>query len=295
MALCAALVAVAVACDKKDDSSTVKPNGNNGDTTITVGVAVTSVTLNHATVALAVGDTLRLTATVLPDSATSKAVAWTSNSTAVATVSNGKVTAVAEGSATITVTTHDGGKTAACAVTVISVPSSWSTNFGTASFVTAQLWTAGAQTWSDAVQATGCNKTNFNGSNPDCRSNPDYKGDLFSWRAVDSYKSQLCPDGWRVPTQQDFINLDIALGGTGNNQQDNSTHRDKYLNAWGGIFGGYCYSDGTLNYQGLSATYWSQSEYNSDNAYYLFFNSDSHVFPQFFSGKSNGLSLRCVK
>jgi len=49
----------------------------------------------------------------------------------------------------------------------------------------------------------------------DCRSNPGQKGDLFSWRAVSELKDVLCPYPWRVPTVQDFIDLDIALGGTG--------------------------------------------------------------------------------
>ena len=88
-------------------------NPNEGEKT------VASVTLNHATASLAVGDTLRLTATVAPDSATNKAVTWASSNTTVATVSSGLVTAKAEGSANITVTTQDGSKTATCAVTAV--------------------------------------------------------------------------------------------------------------------------------------------------------------------------------
>ncbi|MEW6709160.1 MAG: Ig-like domain-containing protein [Candidatus Riflebacteria bacterium] len=81
-------------------------------------VAVTGVTLNKATLALAVGGSETLTATVAPTTATVKTVTWASDNTAVATVdTTGKVTAVAIGTANITVTA-DGGKTAVCAVTV---------------------------------------------------------------------------------------------------------------------------------------------------------------------------------
>ena len=74
--------------------------GGNGNT-----VAVTSVTLNAETLDLEVGDVFTLTATVLPENATSKAVAWESENADVATVDNyGLVTAVAEGSAKITAT-----------------------------------------------------------------------------------------------------------------------------------------------------------------------------------------------
>ncbi len=81
-------------------------------------VAVTGVTLNQQTAALKVGETLTLQATVAPENATNKEVTWTTSDTKVATVSNGQINAIGAGTATITVTTADGGKTAACTVTV---------------------------------------------------------------------------------------------------------------------------------------------------------------------------------
>ncbi len=95
-------------------------SGDSGDTT----VAVTGVSLDKTTATLtAAGQTVTLTATVAPDNATNKNVAWSSSNSAVATVNNGVVTAVANGTATITVTTEDGSKTATCAVTV-EIPTS---------------------------------------------------------------------------------------------------------------------------------------------------------------------------
>jgi hypothetical protein len=86
-------------------------------------VSVTGVSLNKTTLALAVGDTETLAATVVPANATNDAVTWESDNDTIATVTvnaNGTVTvtAVALGSTTITVTTADGGKTASCTVTV---------------------------------------------------------------------------------------------------------------------------------------------------------------------------------
>ncbi len=81
-------------------------------------VAVTGVTLNKSNMALIVGDTETLTATVAPSDAANKAVSWTSSNTAVAAVSNGTVTAKKAGTAVITVTTSDGGYSAKCSVTV---------------------------------------------------------------------------------------------------------------------------------------------------------------------------------
>ena len=84
-------------------------------------VLATSVTLNQTTATLtSAGETVQLTATVLPENANNKSVTWSSNNTSVATVSKtGLVTAVANGTATITATTNDGsGKSATCEVTV---------------------------------------------------------------------------------------------------------------------------------------------------------------------------------
>ena len=62
---------------------------------------------------ISVGDTLQLTATVLPENTADKSVTWTSSDSTVATVDEtGKVTAVANGTATITATTANGVKAA---------------------------------------------------------------------------------------------------------------------------------------------------------------------------------------
>ena len=82
-------------------------------------VAVTSVTLDPTKASLTVGESKTLTATVKPDNATDKSVAWSSSNESVATVTDGKVTAKAVGTATITATSNaDKTKKATCEVTV---------------------------------------------------------------------------------------------------------------------------------------------------------------------------------
>lgn len=91
-------------------------------------ISVESITLNKTQLSLVKGATETLAATVLPTTATDKAVTWKSSDTAVATVENGVVTAVAAGNATITATA--GGKTAICAVTVTNPSNSSSSGGG---------------------------------------------------------------------------------------------------------------------------------------------------------------------
>lgn len=84
----------------------------------TGGTEVTSVTLNKKTLNLKVGETGKLSATVLPDSAADKSITWSSSNTDVASVSSsGTVTAKKAGTAVITATAVN-GKNASCTVTV---------------------------------------------------------------------------------------------------------------------------------------------------------------------------------
>jgi uncharacterized protein YjdB len=83
---------------------------------------VIGVILNKTSLALDVGGSETLIATVFPTNAANKNVTWSSSNANVAQVSqSGLVTAVAIGSATITVTTVDGDKTAICNVIVTEV------------------------------------------------------------------------------------------------------------------------------------------------------------------------------
>lgn len=90
------------------------------EVTVNINYPVQGISLNHdAKTFTKAGETLQLTATIYPDSATNKTVTWKSSDKTVATVDeSGEVTAVGNGTADITATTEDGGKTATCKVTV---------------------------------------------------------------------------------------------------------------------------------------------------------------------------------
>ena len=97
---------------------------DNGKLLLVKPVPVTGITLDE-NLALNVGDTGTLAATITPDNASDQTLTWTSSDTTVATVDeNGTITAVGAGTATITATATNGtestddDKSATCAVTV---------------------------------------------------------------------------------------------------------------------------------------------------------------------------------
>lgn len=79
-------------------------------------VAVTEVKITSTVTEVTAGETITLTAEVLPADATNKTVTWTSSDNTVATVKDGVVTGVKAGEATITASA--GGKNATLKVTV---------------------------------------------------------------------------------------------------------------------------------------------------------------------------------
>ncbi|MCH5256197.1 MAG: Ig-like domain-containing protein [Lachnospiraceae bacterium] len=79
-------------------------------------IPVTAIELSPATLALKVGESAELNATVIPSDATNATVTWESSNVSIARVTDGKVTAVSEGSCVITAKAGD--KDAACSVTV---------------------------------------------------------------------------------------------------------------------------------------------------------------------------------
>lgn len=103
-----------------DSAFGVVPEDLKAETKVTVTTNVEGITLDKTEGVLTVGNTVTVTATVAPDTATNASVTWTSSDEAIATVdSEGKITAVAPGTATITATSDSNpDASAAYAVTV---------------------------------------------------------------------------------------------------------------------------------------------------------------------------------
>ncbi len=247
-------------------------------------VRVTSIELNESVVMLQPNGTATLTATVNPDNADNKAVTWNNMTPAAATITTDgltcTVTAAAVGETTITVIADDGSNIKAeCKVIVQS-----SQVLPPADARTSGLWAAGSQTWSDVINVPACNKTDFaGGSASDCRNNDkfsDTRGYFYSFQYVTANGATMCPAPWSIPTMDDFVALDRALGGTGSSQT-NTALRDKYFDDWGAQISGYASSFGIYNLTEASgeASYWT-SEEGGSGAYMLKVSGNGDVDPK---------------
>lgn len=86
---------------------------------VTVVIPVEAVHLDEKEMQLTVGETARMRATVLPESATNKDISWTTSDESVVSVDeDGNVNALSAGTAVITAVSVDGDKSDSCIVTV---------------------------------------------------------------------------------------------------------------------------------------------------------------------------------
>ena len=120
----ATISAKGVVTPKANGTTTVTAKTDDGGFektfTIRVETKVSGVEISQKTASVELGDTLQLTANVLPKTATNQAFKWSSSDAAVASVdATGLVTThTSTGKAVITATSEDGAKTATCTVTV---------------------------------------------------------------------------------------------------------------------------------------------------------------------------------
>ncbi len=153
----------------------------------------------------------------------------------------------------------------------------------------------------------------------------DLYGALYTWvAAMDSQASSdnnpsgvkgVCPDGWHLPSDSEWKEMEMCLG---MNQTDveNNGYRGTdeggklkeigtaYWNSpnlgatnfsgFSALPGGYRYPDhhSSLDYR---AHFWSATEYNSDQALYRSLDYEESTVWRYNWAKENGFSVRCLK
>ena len=151
--------------------------------------------------------------------------------------------------------------------------------------------------------------------NNDKETYKDNYGALYNWYAVNT--DSLCPDGWHVPTDNEWKQLELTLGlnqgktdikgirgkneggklkGTGINYWNNPNIGATNESGFNAIPEGHRnWENGGFIDIGLFGTWWSSTEADSSYAWRrtLYYNDDK--IRRFTSHKRDGFSVRCIK
>lgn len=147
--------------------------------------------------------------------------------------------------------------------------------------------------------------------------NADTYGLLYNWFAVNDSRN-IAPEGWHVPTDREWKQLEMALGmsrdeaddtgwrGTnegsklaGNaelwNNGDLKNNAEFGSSGLSGLPGGYRLGYGLFAGLGLYAAFWSSTEYLSSYAWYRSLLYNSTDVARYDTSKEVGFSVRCVR
>ena len=167
--------------------------------------------------------------------------------------------------------------------------------------------TAGAVT----VYGDGTSNVNNNNSNNDEVANLANYGRLYNWYAVDD-ASGLCPSGWHVPTDSEYMTLEMELGmsstdadisaqwrGTNEGEKLKSSSGDAppwsgtNTSGFSGLPGGNRVQPGDFMWGGNNGYFWTASP-RGTNAWYRKFEGGRDNIYRNYTVKGAGLTVRCV-
>jgi len=140
-----------------------------------------------------------------------------------------------------------------------------------------------------------------------------------NWARDNTANQGVCPDGWHLPTDNDWKQLEMALGMSqaeadatgwrGTNEGSklagnaalwyNGTlenNADFGTSGFSALPSGYRYYDyGNFSFLGSTGRWWSATKYNSSLAYYRYLYYNYAEVGRYYDNKSYGFSVRCVR
>lgn len=125
-----------------------------------------------------------------------------------------------------------------------------------------------------------------------CYNGYDFNGDkygrLYTWETA----KNVCPEGWRLPSKDDFIKLLDTYGGEG--KESYVELRRNNNDGFKGLLGGY-YKNNSYDNIEVSGFYWSSTKYINDKAFALLFFSQMIKTVMIVENVKEGFSVRCLK
>lgn len=131
--------------------------------------------------------------------------------------------------------------------------------------------------------------------------NGEKYGKIYNWYAVNDPRG-LAPKGWHVPSHEEWDTLTDFLGGLGKAGAKMKSKNDWFNDGNGtnssrfsGLPGGGRDLNGMFLSDGEHGSWWSSSEYDTDNAWCR---GLSYLYGEMFKGdnsKESGCSVRCLR
>jgi uncharacterized protein (TIGR02145 family) len=147
-------------------------------------------------------------------------------------------------------------------------------------------------------------------NNNEATNKPLY-GALYNWFAVNT--GELCPTGWHVPTDAEFMTLEMQLGMTeaqtlltswrgtdqGTQMKNNAgwvTGNGTNSSGFAGLPGGYrIYTDGAFQHAGDIGYWWTRSAETTDRSFMRQLESTHATVERNNADNNAGKSVRCLK
>lgn len=122
-------------------------------------------------------------------------------------------------------------------------------------------------------------------------SNKNVYGGLYNWHAVNTGK--LCPEGWRVSTDNDWKILMNHLGNE--NEVVLKLKGFDFLHSFGGYRYGYYWGSGIFQEIDINSYWWTASKCTDTHVWSRTINKkNSKIYRSYFV-KNNGFAVRCIK
>ncbi|MEO6358804.1 MAG: fibrobacter succinogenes major paralogous domain-containing protein [Ferruginibacter sp.] len=127
-------------------------------------------------------------------------------------------------------------------------------------------------------------------------------GKLYNWYAVNDPRG-LAPDGWHIPSKEEYIALVDSLGGDvvaggkmkatvlWNSPNTGATNESGFTGLPGGLRSG----GGVCTSMGIAGYWWTTKEHDATTAVERSLNYDITDCYMYFLEKTWGMSVRCVK
>ncbi|MGM0505333.1 MAG: FISUMP domain-containing protein [Bacteroidota bacterium] len=128
-------------------------------------------------------------------------------------------------------------------------------------------------------------------------------GALYNWYVVNT--GNLCPDGWHVPTEEEWLTLEGYIVSDGHLNNEGTTLKATYgwnengngTNDYGftALPGGCRYSQGHFYGSGEIGRWWTATEFGTDDAHSRGLSADENKVGKYAYINQLGFSVRCVR